>query len=332
MKSRHKIRTALAILALVVGLVIALPACSINYRQQMRDFVQTLSTYAKEHNPNFIIIPQNGVELVSTTGDKEGLPVRGYLKAIDGIGQESLFYGYYEDGIATPKNETHRLSSLLEMAKREKGVTILVTDYCQTKACIDNSMRRSREKGYLAFAADHRELSKIPRHPASPHNKNHRSIRKLSEASNFLYLINPDSFSTRQELVKALSETDYDLIIMDFFFKGDEYTKAQIEQLKTKNNGSRRLVLSYLSIGEAEDYRYYWSAQWRERPPSWLKGENPDWPGNYRVEYWSPKWQHLIFGDHSSYLDKILRAGFDGAYLDIIDAFEYFENPKNAFD
>lgn len=332
MTSRHKIRTALAILALFVGLVIALPACSINYRQQMRDFVQAISTYAKTHNPNFIIIPQNGVELVSTTGDKKGLPVRGYLNAIDGIGQESLFYGYYEDGKATPKSETHRLSALLEMAKREKGVTILVTDYCQTKACIDNSMRRSREEGYLAFAADRRELSNIPKHPASPYNKNHRAIRKLSEASNFLYLINPESFSTRQELVKALSETDYDLIIMDFFFKGDEYTKAQIEQLKTKNNGSRRLVLSYLSIGEAEDYRYYWSELWREKPPSWLKGENPNWPGNYRVEYWSAKWQHLIFGDHSSYLDKILHAGFDGVYLDIIDAFEYFENQKNAFD
>ena len=29
--------------------------------------------------------------------------------------------------------------------------------------------------------------------------------------------------------------------------------------------------------------------------------------------------------DASSYLEKIIGAGFDGVYLDIIDGFEYFE-------
>ena len=30
-------------------------------------------------------------------------------------------------------------------------------------------------------------------------------------------------------------------------------------------------------------------------------------------------------GSPDAYLDRILAAGFDGVYLDIIDAFEYFE-------
>ena len=34
----------------------------------------------------------------------------------------------------------------------------------------------------------------------------------------------------------------------------------------------------------------------------------------------------IIYGNNNSYLEKILDAGFDGVYLDIIDAFEYFEN------
>jgi cysteinyl-tRNA synthetase len=33
----------------------------------------------------------------------------------------------------------------------------------------------------------------------------------------------------------------------------------------------------------------------------------------------------VLFGSDDAYLDRILAAGFDGAYLDIIDAFEYFE-------
>ncbi len=50
--------------------------------------------------------------------------------------------------------------------------------------------------------------------------------------------------------------------------------------------------------------------------------ENPNWPGNYKVRYWDPEWQAIIF----EYEDKILNAGFDGVYLNIIDAFEYWED------
>jgi cysteinyl-tRNA synthetase len=80
-----------------------------------------------------------------------------------------------------------------------------------------------------------------------------------------------------------------------------------------------------LSIGEAEDYRYYWQTDWRTGNPSWIAEENPDWEGNYKVKYWEPEWQDIIYGNNNSYLIRILGAGFDGVYLDIIDAFEYFE-------
>jgi cysteinyl-tRNA synthetase len=53
--------------------------------------------------------------------------------------------------------------------------------------------------------------------------------------------------------------------------------------------------------------------------------ENPHWKGNYKVRYWEPSWQELILGKEDAYLDKILKTGFDGVYLDIIDAFDYFE-------
>ncbi len=81
-----------------------------------------------------------------------------------------------------------------------------------------------------------------------------------------------------------------------------------------------------MSIGEAEDYRYYWQDSWINNPPNWLEDENPDWEGNYKVRYWDKDWQSIIYGNDNSYLKKIINAGFDGVYLDIIDAFEYFEN------
>lgn len=90
-----------------------------------------------------------------------------------------------------------------------------------------------------------------------------------------------------------------------------------------------RRVLSYISIGEAESYRSYWKNEWlaRGKKPLWLSDENPDWPANYKVEFWNGEWKEIVF----NYLDDIIDAGFDGVYLDIIDAYEFFEE-RGVYD
>ena len=52
--------------------------------------------------------------------------------------------------------------------------------------------------------------------------------------------------------------------------------------LQTKANGGRQLVIAYMSIGEAEDYRYVLATGLAIDSPSWLDAENPDWAGNYK--------------------------------------------------
>jgi cysteinyl-tRNA synthetase len=79
-----------------------------------------------------------------------------------------------------------------------------------------------------------------------------------------------------------------------------------------------------MSIGEAEDYRYYREDRWKTGSPGWLDSVNPDWAGNFKVRYWDADWQSVIFGSPDAYLDRIVAARFDGVYLDIIDAYEYF--------
>jgi cysteinyl-tRNA synthetase len=44
--------------------------------------------------------------------------------------------------------------------------------------------------------------------------------------------------------------------------------------------------------------------------------------------YWTKPWRDILFGTEEAYLDQILAAGFDGVYLDVIDAYEYFEEQK----
>ena len=130
---------------------------------------------------------------------------------------------------------------------------------------------------------------------------------------------------SKADFLANITLTNYDILLIDLFFDDEQLGPMDIIGLKNKPQGQKRLVIAYMSIGEAEDYRYYWDPAWESDPPAWLAGENPDWPGNYKVRYWMDGWQDIIFGDEDTYLDRIIKAGFDGVYLDIIDAFEYFE-------
>jgi cysteinyl-tRNA synthetase len=243
-----------------------------------------------------------------------------------GIGREDLFFGYSEDDKATPQIEQEYMLGFLDLAEVH-GLEVLVTDYCSTPAKVESSYAWCEDKHYISFAADQRDLSSIPGYPVDPYNTNDNDVTMLSQARNFLYLINTEQYATKTEFIEVLQQTDYDVLIIDLFFDGDDILDAQdIASLSIKASGGLRLILAYCSIGEAEDYRYYWQDAWEFEPPAWLGPENPDWPGNYKVRYWDPDWQDIIFNNDNSYIKKILDAGFDGIYLDIIDAFEYWEH------
>lgn len=296
-----------------------------DYREEMRKFVEMISSHAKGIDSSFIVIPQNGQELLTLNGEADGEPVSEYISAIDGTGREDLFYGYKRDNVPTPKRERNYMLSFTELAE-DQGIQVLAIDYCRKKSFVDKSYLNNFSRGYISFAANHRELDNIPNNPAEPYNVNSLDIESLADARNFLYIINPENFSDKDEFLNKLKQTDYDLFVIDLFFNDAELTSSDIESLKMKSNGGKRLVICYMSIGEAEDYRYYWKKSWEKNPPKWLAKENPDWPGNYKVRFWNKDWQGVIYGNENSYLTKILNAGFDGVYLDIIDAFEYFEN------
>lgn len=295
-----------------------------DYRQDMREFVQNISAYAKGIDPDFIVIPQNGNDIITENGLADGPLSSDYIEAIDGIGREDFLYGYESDDEATPFTETEAMKGFMDLA-RDNGLKVLVTDYCSSRARIDDSYARCSSSGFISFAADHRDLDNIPAYPTVPFNTRTNDVAVLSDAKNFLYLIDPTPFGSKEAYLNALRGTDHDLLIIDAFYEGDPLTAQEVESLKVKHKGGTRPVISYLSIGEAEDYRYYWNDAWKNDPPSWLDEENPDWEGNYKVRYWDPSWQGYIYGKDGAYVDLVLLAAFDGAYLDLIDAYEYYE-------
>ena len=116
------------------------------------------------------------------------------------------------------------------------------------------------------------------------------------------------------------SNTTFDLIVMDYSLDGsdaEKYTPAEINKIKA----SGKLPIAYISIGEVENYRYYWKSEWNSTKPDWLGPENPDWAGNFEAKYWYPQWQDIII----DYVDTIISQGFSGIYLDIVEGFYYWQ-------
>ena len=155
------------------------------------------------------------------------------------------------------------------------------------------------------------------------------SILAQTSPASFAYVLQADSLAkSKAEAMAKLAACERDWIVLDAGFSSDEpWTAADLTAIRTGRVG--RKVIAYLSIGEAEDYRAYWQSSWNTNAPAFLLGENPEWKGNFRVKYWQADWQKLILAD----VDKIMAAGFDGVYLDIVDGFETFEQDgKNFMD
>ena len=102
--------------------------------------------------------------------------------------------------------------------------------------------------------------------------------------------------------IDAARTAPVDLIVADATAGGPDgraLTAADVAALKVKPDGSRRLTLSYLSIGESEDYRpdYFTSEYMTEDAPDWLLGENNRWKGNRLIRFCEEGWQKTIIGD-----------------------------------
>jgi cysteinyl-tRNA synthetase len=145
--------------------------------------------------------------------------------------------------------------------------------------------------------------------------------QRMAEVKNWGYWLS--SFD-----IAGVSAAPHDLLVIDSEISANrtferEFQPNEVARMRRRPDGSSRVLLAYLSIGEAERYRPYWQEQWYDplHKPAWLHKENRRWAGNYAVQFWDPEWQQLIFGKPESYLDRIMTQGFDGVYLDRADAF-----------
>lgn len=167
-----------------------------------------------------------------------------------------------------------------------------------------------------------------PKLPSTVPSTRSSSDIQLSDVRNWMFQI--------QELdedgaVEALAATEYDMLVIEAGYNFSEWaydTQEIVSELRNKPGGGPRVLLAYIDIGEAEDYRDYWQNDWiapEENArgfPEFLITTDPDgWAGNYPVAYWEEAWQSLWLGSNGIVAD-LARYGFDGVYLDWIEAYD----------
>jgi cysteinyl-tRNA synthetase len=281
---------------------------------RMQDFIIAISNYARTQDPDFILIPQNGEEVLFNDVDPDKGLNPALIEAIDGFGVEELFYN---DGSYAP--DDYRLGMLRQV---NSSLKVMVADYLSDDGNYNDAFQAADAEQFIAFPRyysnyDYKAI------PSTVYHENANNIQTLAQAQNYLYLISTDNYSDKASFLAAIQQTNFDVVIIDAFFGDELLTSTDVTSLKTKLNGGQRLVISYMNIGSAEKYRYYWKKSWGLHHPLWLKKKYDGYKDEIWVKFWKDEWQEIIYGNDDSYTKKLLNAGFDGAYLDNIEGF-YF--------
>ena len=121
--------------------------------------------------------------------------------------------------------------------------------------------------------------------------------------------------------IGRIASSDADVVVVHA-----DHHRGAAGRLRSKPGGGRRVVLAYLSIGEAERWRSYWSSCCASGQPSWLTGRTQGWSGNFIVHFWEPGWKAIV----RERVRQIMAAGFDGLYLDRIDTWENVKAPGGS--
>jgi cysteinyl-tRNA synthetase len=110
----------------------------------------------------------------------------------------------------------------------------------------------------------------------------------------------------------AIAESGFDLAVIDLSRDGgsDYFTRGEIEAVKKTD----KIVLAYFEIGAIEEYR----PEWNSVPGDLKAGNVAGWPEEQYVKYWDERWWPVVQGR----IDQALASGFDGAYLDMVTAYE----------
>ncbi|MCP5374455.1 MAG: hypothetical protein H6907_22190 [Hyphomicrobiales bacterium] len=311
----------------------AAPAPVLDLREEMRKLVAGIAGFARRHKPDFVVVVAGVPDLLVKDGETEDQrpPARAYMRSIDGILLDGLFFGPKALDEPPAEERQQRMLALAGIA-RENGLKVLVMDYAKERDHIRTSFRDNAKLGFVSFAAPApvERLNRLPGYWKTPWGNNADSVVSLPDVRNFVYLADSSPFGRPDEFALAMHETNFDMVVVDVFHGRKPLDKRAVDTLRYKKMGSRRLALARVNVGTAASYHYYWKDGWREGAPDWIAAPIPTDPDRYYVKYWDPEWQKILFGGTDSFVYGVVRQGYDGMVLTGLESVFFFEGGQEA--
>jgi cysteinyl-tRNA synthetase len=156
--------------------------------------------------------------------------------------------------------------------------------------------------------------------PGEPIKPSTSGLPALEDVTHWLYYIDID---LDDDSLDRIIESTFDMVVIDYIISEEDCTDYPLAEVIDRMHEADhpKLVIAYIDIGEAEDWRTYWQPDWEIGDPEWIIALDPDdWEGDYPVAFWWDEYREIWLGD-GGYLQGIIDAGFDGVYLDWVEAY-----------
>ncbi|KAF0114831.1 MAG: extracellular endo alpha-1 4 polygalactosaminidase or related polysaccharide hydrolase-like [Rhodospirillaceae bacterium] len=291
-----------------------------NFRALMRDVVITLADHARGRDPRFLVLVRGGLALIERRQEEvaleeihAGMPedrlpagtvLQHYLQTLNGLVLDD-----FHCAATIPRPEP---SPSLRAAVRAQGVHLMTIEHCP------DARQRAANAGTVSF------IESDPLHQAqgvaAPWGENADAVESLSRVRTMSVLGDLHGLLSRAEWIKRVGDTNDDLLIVTPILQDRQFLSRQdIESLRLKKVGTRRLVLARLNVGQAFG---------DDGPPpqegmNWLEAPRAD--GSRPARYWHPVWRQWIGARFAALMDL----GFDGVMLEGVEAFTFFETPAS---
>lgn len=147
------------------------------------------------------------------------------------------------------------------------------------------------------------------------------SLPELEEVTHWFYYLD---VNLGEDTIVEIENSTYDLIVIDFITSEANNTDFPLAEVieRWHTSDHPKLVLAYIDIGQAESFRTYWQEDWEIGNPKWILGDDPDgWEENYPVAFWHDEFREIWLGEDGA-IEALIEAGFDGIYLDWVEAYD----------
>jgi cysteinyl-tRNA synthetase len=118
----------------------------------MITFVEAIATHARQRQPDFLVLLQNGETLLGSPSIRA---------MVDAVVREDLLFGLEDADEANPPDEVAWVKGRLDKLRRT-GKPVFVIEYLDDKAAIATAQKTIRDWGYLGYIADaDRQLDRL---------------------------------------------------------------------------------------------------------------------------------------------------------------------------